>query len=81
VATSFVANHAARKRAAQVAYRAIALVARTALVSQRAQTACAACGHRLNGSSGVLLQGDQPVHARCWRRPKPEERRPPESPA
>ena len=31
------------------------------------QTTCPACGHRLGTSRGVLFQGDQLVHAACWR--------------
>jgi hypothetical protein len=36
------------------------------------QTRCAACGQRLASARGVLFQGDQLVHAACWRDdPKP----------
>jgi hypothetical protein len=36
------------------------------------QTRCAACGQRLANARGVLFQGDQLVHAACWRDdPKP----------
>ena len=31
------------------------------------QTRCAACGQRLANACGVLFQGDQLVHAACWR--------------
>jgi hypothetical protein len=31
------------------------------------QTICPACGERLAGNRGVLFQGDQLVHAGCWR--------------
>jgi hypothetical protein len=31
------------------------------------QTVCPACGQRLASPRGVLFQGDQLVHAACWR--------------
>jgi hypothetical protein len=31
------------------------------------QRTCPACGERLGTSRGVLFQGDQLVHATCWR--------------
>jgi hypothetical protein len=34
---------------------------------RRWQTRCPACGERLGTSRGVLFQGDQLVHAACWR--------------
>jgi hypothetical protein len=45
---------------------------------RRWQTRCPVCGERLGTSRGVLFQGDQLVHAACWRdKPEPFEAPPP----
>jgi hypothetical protein len=42
------------------------------------QATCPACGERLGTSGGVLFQGDQLVHAACWRAdPRPFDTAPP----
>jgi hypothetical protein len=42
------------------------------------QTTCLTCRQRLASSRGVLFQGDQLVHAGCWRAdPKPFDPAPP----
>jgi hypothetical protein len=38
---------------------------------RRVQTTCPVCGERLGTSRGVLFQGDQLVHAACWRADPP----------
>lgn len=45
---------------------------------RRSQTTCPACGECLGTSRGVLFQGDQLVHAACWRAdPRPFDTAPP----
>ena len=48
-------------RAAQA--RALELIDKV----RRYQTSCRTCGERLASSCGVLFQGDDLVHAGCWR--------------
>jgi hypothetical protein len=36
---------------------------------RKCQTTCHVCGERLTTTRGVLFQGDELVHATCWREP------------
>src|SRR5262245_63400291 len=68
-------------RAAYERLRAHAAMARAEELMdavRQTQTLCPVCGERLATGAGVLFQGDQLVHAACWRYdPRPFDRLPP----
>jgi hypothetical protein len=64
-----------RDRAGQGIARSRGLIERTRAViaGAKARTSqCSVCGHSLKGGAGLLFQGDDLVHAACWRTPGPD---------
>jgi hypothetical protein len=66
------------RREAERASEAILYARELVNTVRRRTTRCPACGEPFTPGSGVLFQGDQLVHAACWREdPKPLDDPPP----
>jgi formylmethanofuran dehydrogenase subunit E len=66
------------RRLVECAQAAVRLAEELVRTRRLRGTHCPACGERLASPRGVLFQGDQLVHAGCWRAdPKPFDAAPP----
>ena len=66
------------RREAERASEAIIYARELVNTARRRTTRCPACGQPFTSSGGVLFQGDELVHAACWREdPKPFDDPPP----